>query len=781
MQKALPVNDQSVIDTHVTGAARRLLPRLWLLVWIGLALLIAGMLAPAPAAALALTVASAAMFGVAMLAIGLNRRHLSSHRHFHESLDLFVAADASPVLLADESGVITYQNRAARNRYGPALGDSLVLLLGAQAANPVNLLFRLQQRALNGRPAREDVVTHQGHMRLTAISLGTQGFVWRLEEMTERPAPGADSTRPVAMPMLLTDENGRVLHMNRAARVLTGCAISHIDRLFHDLPLRPHGLHRITGARGAELVRVVEHRHGDGRRELFLVPCSESELAGASTQRLFDEIPVALLKLAVDGRILHANRLARGLLGYAGDRPLGLGDLVQGLGRPVSDWLRDAAEGRVGPRAEVVQASGREDESYLQIALSPITEDGETSLIAVLQDATELKTLEAQFVQSQKMQAIGQLAGGVAHDFNNLLTAISGYCDLLLMRRDESDPDFGDLTQIAQNANRAASLVSQLLAFSRKQNLQPELLDLREMLPDLSHLLNRLLGEKVVLNLQSAADLAAVKADRRQLEQVLMNLVVNARDAMPGGGEVGINAENLHLDEPLIRDRARVAPGEYVSITVSDSGCGIPADRLGKIFEPFFTTKKTGEGTGLGLSMAYGIVKQTGGFIFVDSAPGQGTRFQILLPAHAAAPTDGADIAGAADAAAPAGELPGREEGVVLLVEDESPVRTFASRALTMRGYQVIEAESGEAALDILQDPDLHVDVFVTDVIMPGLDGPSWVREALRRRPEVRVVFVSGYAEESVAGQQAGIPGATFLPKPFSLGDLAEKVREQAG
>jgi len=406
--------------------------------------------------------------------------------------------------------------------------------------------------------------------------------------------------------------------------------------------------------------------------------------------------------------------------------------------------------------------------------LSPIVEDGETSLIAVLQDATEMKTLEAQFVQSQKMQAIGQLAGGVAHDFNNLLTAISGYCDLLLMRRDEGDPDFGDLTQIAQNANRAASLVSQLLAFSRKQNLQPEVLDLREALPDLSHLLNRLLGEKVALNLRCAADLAAVRADRRQLEQVLMNLVVNARDAMPGGGEVGIAAENLSLDSPLHRDRARVAPGDYVSITVSDSGCGIPPERLGKIFEPFFTTKKTGEGTGLGLSMAYGIIKQTGGFIFVDSAPGQGTRFQILLPAH-----DAPEDAGETGSAPPA-SLPGRGEGVVLLVEDESPVRTFARRALTMRGYTVLEADSGEAALQILSDPDLHVDVFVTDVIMPGLDGPSWVRQALKSRPEVRVVFVSGYAEESVAGQQAGIPGAVFLPKPFSLDDLAQKVGQQA-
>ena len=269
---------------------------------------------------------------------------------------------------------------------------------------------------------------------------------------------------------------------------------------------------------------------------------------------------------------------------------------------------------------------------FLQVGLSRIIENGEIFLVVVLIDATELKTLEAQFVQSQKMQAIGQLAGGVAHDFNNLLTAISGYCELLLLRHDESDPDYGDLVQIHQNANRAASLVGQLLAFSRKQNLQPEILDLRDTLSDLSHLLNRLLGEKVTLLVENADDLARVRVDKRQLEQVLINLVVNARDAMRAGGQVVIESKNLKIIEELHRDRAIVPVGDYLSITVSDTGAGIPSDKVNKIFEPFFTTKKQGEGTGLGLSTAYGIIKQTGGFIFVDSAVGHGSTFSILLP-----------------------------------------------------------------------------------------------------------------------------------------------------
>jgi two-component system, cell cycle sensor histidine kinase and response regulator CckA len=374
-------------------------------------------------------------------------------------------------------------------------------------------------------------------------------------------------------------------------------------------------------------------------------------------------------------------------------------------------------------------------------------------------------------VQSQKMQAIGQLAGGVAHDFNNLLTAISGHCDLLLLRHRPDDPDYADLSQIHQNANRAAALVGQLLAFSRKQTLKPEPLRMAEVLADITHLLKRLVGERVRLDLLAEDDVGLIRADRRQLEQVLMNLVVNARDAMPGGGTIRLRAQPCRLAADLHRGRATVPAGDYALVTVGDDGNGIAPELLDKIFEPFFTTKRPGEGTGLGLSTAYGIVKQSGGFIFADSTPGVGSTFSLYFPVHH----------GAVAMAEPVASRPPLRsgQGVVLLVEDEAPVRAFAARALRLRGYTVIEAPDAEAALAILDDPAVLVDLFVTDVIMPGLDGPTWVREALARRPDVRVIFVSGYAEDGFADVQADIPNSVFLPKPFSLDDLTRTVQNQ--
>ena len=442
--------------------------------------------------------------------------------------------------------------------------------------------------------------------------------------------------------------------------------------------------------------------------------------------------------------------------------------------RALTDWLQEAADGRGLHRSEFLRLTRQDREVFVQVTLNRVIEQGVPALVAVLNDATELKTLEAQFVQSQKMQAIGQLAGGVAHDFNNLLTAISGHCDLMLLRHDQGDPDYGDLVQINQNANRAAALVGQLLAFSRKQTMRPEVLDLRDTMADLTHLLNRLVGEKVRLTLKHDPILPAIRADRRQLEQVMMNLVVNARDAMPEGGEIMVDTERRVLRETMERDRASVPPGTYVAVQISDEGIGIPRDKLQKVFEPFYTTKRTGEGTGLGLSTVYGIVKQSGGYIFVDSVVGQGTTFTMLLPAHDK-PAE-LPVAAVEDVVQ---KLPEKGSGVVLLVEDEAPVRAFAARALRLRGYTVIEAETAEDALHMLEDDTMAVDVFVTDVVMPGMDGPTWVRIARENRPDVRVVFVSGYAEDAFDGDNDMIPNSVFLPKPFSLSDLTETVHNQ--
>ena len=487
-----------------------------------------------------------------------------------------------------------------------------------------------------------------------------------------------------------------------------------------------------------------------------------------------DALPVALLKIVDGGRIVFANQAARKLLSLDEDSLPAFYDLAEGMGRPVAHWLADALQGNGLHRPEVMRTTTGGRELYLQVTLSRITPPEGPMLLAVLNDATELKSLEAQFVQSQKMQAIGQLAGGVAHDFNNLLTAISGHCDLLLLRHDEGDPDYGDLMQISQNANRAASLVGQLLAFSRKQTMRAQVMDLADTMSDLTHLLNRLVGEKIALDLDVAPLRKVIRADRRQFEQVIMNLVVNARDAMPEGGRIRIDVGETRLTSPEQRDRVAVPPGDYVTIAVTDQGVGIDPDGLPKIFEPFYTTKKTGEGTGLGLSTAYGIVKQSGGYIFAESKVGEGSRFLLYFPAS-----------DRPVAAATGKEGPGARprvphgEGVVLLVEDEAPVRAFAARALRLRGYTVVEAENAEEALARLSDPGLCVDLFVTDVIMPGMDGPSWVREALKKRPDTRVVFVSGYAEEAMAESQARIPNSVFLPKPFSLADLTTTVHAQ--
>ena len=561
--------------------------------------------------------------------------------------------------------------------------------------------------------------------------------------------------------------------MNAVARALLGTRVNRFSMLVNAGELTWNAPNTIETNRGKERYFLVRRKIRHDRSEVFFLPDDIEQTRTAYSEE-FHALPVPMIKLNQKGVIVQANEYACDLLNIADkDRPA-LQDIMEGLGRSITDWIEDALQGRALKHPEFLRLHRRDKEVFVQVSLNKIENDPEASLIAILSDATELKTLEAQFVQSQKMQAIGQLAGGVAHDFNNLLTAISGHCDLLLLRHDTASQDYADLVQINQNANRAAALVSQLLAFSRKQTLRPEPIDMRNTLADLMHLLNRLVGEKVELVLEHDTDLKPVRADKRQLEQVFMNLVVNARDAMPDGGRIHIKIEGYSLDQALGRERATIPAGEYISVTVTDEGCGIATDKLTKIFEPFYSTKRTGEGTGLGLSTVYGIVKQTGGCIFVQSAEGQGTEFNLILPIFDGQRTE----------IAPVIEEPKIQprtygDGVILLVEDEAPVRTFASRALQLRGYKVIEAASAEEALDQLSDPNLQIDVFVTDIVMPGRVGPSWVKEALEQRPNTRVVFVSGYAEDVLKTQQAAIPNSVFLPKPFSLDDLTETVQQQ--
>jgi two-component system cell cycle sensor histidine kinase/response regulator CckA len=681
--------------------------------------------------------------------------------------------DTCPCFTTDSAGRIGFRNTAARLQFGADDAGPLLAALQDHFASPVSVMYRLQARARAVGSAHEDLVSRHGIGRLGVRRIGAHRYLWRLEN-SARDDGGARGADGIGLPMLVANKAGAVLFANAATRRLLGERPRHIDAVLGPGPVSSGREVTITTPAGRQRVLVTELGGSGERREIYLLPSARTEVEHTSPTD-FENVPVALLKFGADGQLLNANRAAREAIGLsAGQRPL-FHELFEGLGRPVQDWLCDIAAERIPAGAEVLHLRGPEASVFFQIGLRRIIEAGGPAVLAVLNDATALKTLEAQFVQSQKMQAIGQLAGGIAHDFNNLLTAISGHCDLLLLRHDRTDSEYADLVQIHQNANRAASLVRQLLAFSRKQTLKPQRLDLQEVLSDLTHLLNRLVGEKVSLRLTHAIGLGAIRADRRQLEQVVMNLVVNARDAMREGGTIRIETEALTMTEDLRRDRASVPPGNYAVIRVIDAGCGIPPDRLPHIFEPFFTTKRVGEGTGLGLSTAYGIVKQSGGYIFVDSDVGRGTTFHLYFPIST-------DVA-STEVPAPVvrSVAPRAPGGVVLLVEDEAPVRAFASRALRLRGFTVLEADCAESALTMLEDARLEVDVFVTDVVMPGQDGPGWVREALKRRPNVRTIFVSGYAEDHLSATQAGIPNSVFLPKPFSLTDLTEMVQRQLG
>lgn len=742
----------------------------WLLLAAAFGCLTLGTLAPDPALRLGAMAAGLTFVLLIFLLRGASLLARKGERQADQRLAILVGQDAAPCFTTDLEGQIHYRNAAAQTRF--AQGGTLAEVLRDHFASPAAVLFRLQSRALHSGAAREDVVTRRGHMRLSAHRIAERRVLWRLEEFQDRSTVGRGAEQ-LSLPMLTANKAGVVLFSNEAMRRLLGGRPKHLDRIFTTPVLHSGEQVQVAGATGPVRAILAEVEGAAERREIYLLPVpaqadDETMLAD------FENVPVALLKFAPDGVLRIANRAARDLLGLAADQPAMFHDMFEGLGRPVSDWLGDIVSERIPGGAEVLCARKLGGEVFLQVTLRRIVDLGRPGALAVLQDATALKTLEAQIVQSQKMQAIGQLAGGVAHDFNNLLTAISGHCDLLLLRHASEDPDYSDLIQIHQNANRAAALVGQLLAFSRKQTLKPERIDLSETLSELAHLLNRLVGERVKLRLAHAPDLGPIRADKRQLEQVVMNLVVNARDAMASGGTIRVETEAVTLRDEMRRDRAVVPAGDYALIRVCDTGTGIPPDRLQKIFEPFYTTKRLGEGTGLGLSTAYGIVKQSGGFIFVDSTEGEGSVFQLYFPIHTAAPEPVL-----APAAPPRSVVVRRGEGVVLLVEDEAPVRTFASRALRMRGYTVVEAENAEEALRKLEDPALEVDVFVTDVVMPGMDGPSWVRRALEDRPNVRVIFVSGYAEEALAEGQARIPNSVFLPKPFSLSELTSTVQGQ--
>ena len=509
-------------------------------------------------------------------------------------------------------------------------------------------------------------------------------------------------------------------------------------------------------------------------------PETEKELRAAEIRfsRFFNDTPFAIATLDGEGRIIRTNAPFGRIFKWAGEeKSLELQPLSELIGEGSREKLAQAIADATAHRSEVepvdalLSAEG-EHAVRLYLSASEMSEGSPEQVNVYALDMTDQRKLEAQFAQSQKMQAVGQLAGGVAHDFNNLLTAIIGFSDLLLLKHKPGDPSFSELMQIKQNANRAAGLTRQLLAFSRRQTLRPQVLELPLIVDDLTVLLKRMIGEKNTLSVEHGRNIWPVRADVVQLEQVIINLVVNARDAMSNGGSITIRTANVERSEAERLDFEGMAPADYVLIEVEDTGTGMSPEVLQKIFEPFFTTKELGKGTGLGLSTVYGIVKQTEGYIYPVSTVGVGTTFKIFLPRHVVSASEASVKA----SAAPARDLTGHER--ILLVEDEESVRAFSAQALRATGYEVFEADGGEEALEVLEDLDFAVDLMISDVVMPEMDGPTLLKHLREKMPDLKVIFVSGYAEESVRRDIEDDQSVEFLPKPYSLDQINTKVKE---
>ncbi|MEI9902356.1 MAG: response regulator [Hyphomicrobium sp.] len=508
----------------------------------------------------------------------------------------------------------------------------------------------------------------------------------------------------------------------------------------------------------------------------------EGEASGARFARFFQSAPFGIAMLGSDGRIVSANSaFCRMVLDGAAGAGISASEALARAADPatratVEEGLKQVISGRVH-NVPIDIASGAKRDLVTRVYMSPFASGGarEAAILYVV-DATEQKALEARFAQSQKMEVVGKLAGGIAHDFNNMLTAILGFSDMLLTMHRPKDVAYKDIMNIKSSANRAAELVRKLLALARQQTLQNEVVNLGEVLSDESSLLKRYLGEKSELRIETAPELWYVMTDKHEFVQALFNLITNAKDAMPDGGTLTIRARNVPERETQKFENREFVPGEYVLIEVSDTGHGMSREVMDKIFEPFFTTKAIGKGTGLGLASVYGMVKQSGGYIYPDSEPGKGTAFRIYLPRYYADKDEEIVVPREKKKEHKAADLTGT--GRVLLVEDEEVVRNFAARALKRQGYKVLEAASGVEALEVMEKNKGKVDIVVSDVVMPEMDGPTLLKELRKKNPDIKIIFVSGYPNDAFKAA-LGDENFAFLPKPFSLPQLAAKVKEE--
>jgi two-component system, cell cycle sensor histidine kinase and response regulator CckA len=702
---------------------------------------------------------------------------------------------SDPVALTSGEGSLLLVNAAYRRRFGDAR-PPLDLAAHDEAREGLKLAQSMAWR--DGAGCVAAIETAAGSSPVEVERVGSQGnlLLWRFVSATA-PDPltmAANRLRGRAGDLLaragvlaaFLDPQGRIVACNRlfAERALGGQASDDLPRLIDLVNETPDGGHFQLVAEGdsgrqlrAVLVPLDPPGPADfGNFYLFDSPDTIPMSSSSHLQALLDMLPIGLALVDGDGRFLTMNHAFFRAAGIKESKmPIYPGDLVVKEDKAaVADAVRRNARGPAMSGDVAVQLVGQPSEP-VALTVAGLRGLGDAAVLLLLKDNSEEAKLKRQVAQATKMQVVGQLAGGVAHDFNNILTAIIGHCDLMLMRHTPGDIDYDDIQQIKSNSNRAAGLTRQLLAFSRQQTLRPQVLQLPDVVSEVSHLLKRLLGETVELVVKHGRNLGPIRADPGQLEQVIINLAVNARDAMlPEGGTLTIQTYSVKSNQVAELGSDILPIADYSALSVTDTGTGIPPSVLGKIFEPFFTTKEIGKGTGLGLSTVYGIVKQSGGFIFADSKVGEGTRFVIYLPVH-----------GEEERATKSRSVgkPKKDElwgtGTVLLVEDEPMVRSVAERALTRHGYKVMAAENGEDALEILAAGE-PIDLLISDVVMPGMDGPTMVREARKTWPELKILFMSGYAEEQLR-KSIDIENVNFLPKPFSVTDLAEAARRAMG
>jgi len=705
------------------------------------------------------------------------------------------AGPTSALALTDPAGDLVSANSAWGRWFGAGVGP---LAADADPATRTSL-------AEAGRIARRDGAAAIGPAMLAGrpaegevVAVAGDRLLWRFRR-GDGPDLGAEAARLVAgeagrrigdagLMLALVDPSGDIRAANSAFAQRTAAddgegaeGTQLVDHLVAD----DNGqFHLAAEGKASPPLRIIQIPSADRPDALsfFLlmddiasVRLSEDE--SLHIHALLDSLPLGLALADSDGRFTFLNQAFRKAAGLnPTERPAWPGDLVVDEDKAaVSDAVRRFGRGRALSGDLAVRMKTNPEEP-VAMTVAGARGLGSAAVLISLKDNSEEARLKREVAQATKMQAVGQLAGGVAHDFNNILTALIGTCDLMLMRHQPGDSDYDDIQQIRSNANRAANLTRQLLAFSRQQTLRPQVLQLPDVVAEVSHLLNRLLDERVKLVVKHGRGLGPVRADPGQLEQVIVNLAVNARDAIlakdpEGGGTLTLTTLAVSAEEVRRMGTDVLPVADYTALKITDTGTGIPPHIIGKIFEPFFTTKEVGKGTGLGLSTVYGIVKQSGGFIFADSQVRRGTTFTIYLPVHRAQPGEAPARARAKDKA---GETWG--SGTILVVEDETMVRAVAERALARNGYTVLSAENGEAALELLASTP-RIDLMISDVVMPTMDGPTTVRAARRTHPDLPILFMSGYAEEQLR-KSIDIPNVSFLAKPFSVQQLAEAVRE---